>query len=295
MSEGNNSQDQPILPDEQPPTNNAPLQTSVNSLSMKIPEFNKLDPKLWFFQLECQFRTNRITSDQSKFDYVAGSLSPEVISHIYEIVDDPPRENKFNTVKEKLISAFADSQQRKTQVLLNELELGDQKPSFLLSRMRNLATNGVTDEFLRSLWLQRLPRELRTIVSTGTGDLNASANLADQIWEMYTPSDTKFVASINSSSAGTNIRVDNLEKKVESLVNAIEKLTSNVQNNNNYRSRSLKKNFPRSRNSSRSPKRNTCYYHTKFGEKANKCTLPCSMGNLLLNKNNGKNSDQQEN
>ena len=261
------------------------VDANISKVSLKIPSFWKIDPKVWFYQLECQFRVNRITSDQSKFDYVISSIDPEVLSHIYEVITDPPRENKYETVKDLLIAAYADSEQQKTQKLLHELELGDQRPSLLLTKMRNLANGKVDEEFLRTLWLQRLPRELRAIVSTGGVDLNIVSKMADQIWEMLTPSTSSNISQVDRSfNTKPQDNSRDLQTQIDKLVLAVERLT-NVNNNNAHRNnRSQNKNGSRNRVRSQSPKRKTCFYHTKFGENANKCVLPCSMGNQFLNK-----------
>lgn len=52
-------------------------------------------------------------------------------------------DDKYNTLKSRLISAFKDSETRQFQKFVSEMVLGDQKPSQLLRRMRDLAKKKV--------------------------------------------------------------------------------------------------------------------------------------------------------
>ncbi|CAH0558639.1 unnamed protein product [Brassicogethes aeneus] len=98
----------------------------VHRVSFKAPEFWKSEPELWFHRIECQFRTAGITTDNSKFDYTVASLSCEVLSEVAEIVRNPPADDKYKTIKERLVARFADSDVKKTQKLFSTLTLGDQ-------------------------------------------------------------------------------------------------------------------------------------------------------------------------
>jgi len=49
----------PVQPQPQP---------QVNRISIKVPPFWKVDPKLWFIQLEAQFELAHITVDQTKYN-----------------------------------------------------------------------------------------------------------------------------------------------------------------------------------------------------------------------------------
>ncbi|GFT04217.1 hypothetical protein NPIL_64441 [Nephila pilipes] len=48
----------------------------VARVSVKVPSFWKPDPKIWFLQLEEQFRNAKLTVDQTKYNYVISSIEP---------------------------------------------------------------------------------------------------------------------------------------------------------------------------------------------------------------------------
>lgn len=242
---------------------------TVAKVSIKVPSFWKPDPKIWFLQLEAQFRNARITGDQTKYDYVLSSIEPDILSQISDILLNPPQDCKYQAIKDRLISLYADSETQKTQKLLSELELGDKKPTQLLCEMRNLAGSTVTDSFLKTLWLQHLPVNMRSIVSVSGEDLAKVATMADRIWELnpITPQ----IASTSSITVKTEL-IESLQKQVNELSLQVSALSRQRQSRPNYRYRS------RSRNRICSDNRRSdiCYFHNKFGDKAFKCKQPCN-------------------
>lgn len=170
----------------------------VARVSLKIPNFWRSDPIIWFAQVESQFRIAHITRDQTRYDYVIGSMDSETLAYVSDIVTDPPLENKYEVLKQRLLSAFSDSETTRLQKVLTELELGDDKPSQLLVRMRHNSSGKIDDSLLRTLWLQRLPVEMRTILSTSSDNLDRLQIMADKIWEFQKPNfSTTSVSSIN--------------------------------------------------------------------------------------------------
>ncbi|KAJ3652537.1 hypothetical protein Zmor_018492 [Zophobas morio] len=70
-------------------------------------------------------------------------------------------------IKNKIIAEFTHSQEKQIKKLINEPELDDKKPSQLLREMKTLAARQITDDVLKTLWLQRL------------------ANIADKLQEVH--------------------------------------------------------------------------------------------------------------
>ncbi|KAB0803738.1 hypothetical protein PPYR_00708 [Photinus pyralis] len=153
--------------------NNAAAEGSANiaRVSIKIPPFWQQNPQLWFVQVESQFITHKITSDNTKYHHVLASIESEVLERISDFVLTPPGSNKYEQLKDKLCREFTDSQERQIKTLLNEFQLGDKKSSQLLREMKELAKGKVEDDFLKTMFLKHLPTQARSILSVSTDSL----------------------------------------------------------------------------------------------------------------------------
>ncbi|XP_071043040.1 uncharacterized protein [Parasteatoda tepidariorum] len=115
---------------------------------------------------------------------VIAALNSEVLTYVSDIVLSPPEQDKYNILKARLISEFSDSEQKRIKALLSELTLGDDKPSHLLRKMRNLAGRKLSYDFLKTLWLQRLPQSAQAIISISEGNLDKLSVMVDKILEI---------------------------------------------------------------------------------------------------------------
>nr|XP_037870018.1 uncharacterized protein LOC110385715 isoform X1 [Bombyx mori] len=104
------------------------------------------------------------------------------------------------------------------------MELGDQKPSQLLRRMRDLARDKIPDDTLRVLWQGHLPAPVRTVLAiTETKDMEKLAAAADKVMETLQPSQLPVVeAKVPAQTSGNkdilteiaklSIRMRNMER-----------------------------------------------------------------------------------
>ncbi len=265
-----------------------PTPSPVATVSIKIPPFWPNDPQVWFAQVEAQFTTRNITSQQTKFAHVIASLQPEVAQEIRDLLINPPTDQPYDKLKSELIKRTSASEQKRLHQLLISEELGDRKPSQLLRRMRQLlGDNNLEDRILRQLFLQRLPMNAQLILasSADTVSIDQLATLADKILEVALP--TPSVASITpgplSSTHADPVKViSDLQGQINSLATQIQALTNQFQSQPRFRGRSQSRS-PGNRSSSfsRSPNRQNqnhpfCWYHWKYGSNARHCNPPCT-------------------
>lgn len=239
----------------------------VNRIALRVPPFWKQNIQLWFSQVEAAFQLSGITNDDTKYASLVSSIDSESLNYVSDLIYTPPQQDKYDTLKRRLLSEFAESDGKRLKKLLNELQLGDSKPSTLLRQMRDLAAGQLNDEFLQKLWLQRLPTNIQAILSASNENLPQLTVLADKIHditdsaEVYSVNNTETVAAIASPT------LSDLQKQIERLTLQVEKLSQG-------RSRSQSRN--RSRNPAYSNNENFCYYHNRFGRYARQCRQPCS-------------------
>jgi len=257
--------------------------THVSKIAVRIPPFWPEEPELWFMQLEGQFTLCGIIDDEAKYAHILSKIEPKQAREIKDVITRPPTTDKCKTLKRILIQRLTDSQEQKIRQLLEQEELGDRKPSQFLRHMSTLAGSTVPNELIKTLWLCRLPAQIQAILAARTDDrLEDLADQADRIYEIgakavvatTSPGATQQQPSTLQTTTETQIMM--LTKQVAALTVQMIKFTkewSQERSRNRARSRSRSQRRYRSR----TPKRNgVCFYHQRFGQKAEKCTQPCT-------------------
>ncbi|XP_061714543.1 uncharacterized protein LOC133523052 [Cydia pomonella] len=153
------------------------------SVSSRIPDFWVDQPRVWFIRTEAVLTPQKI-SDDAKFDMVVSKLPKEVILRLTDFLTNPPSTNKYQELKAKLLKMLEDSKNRQVEKVLGEMDLGEQKPSQLLAKMRNLAKDSFPDATLRIMWQNHLPTAVRAVlVASRETDLDTLASIADDVSE----------------------------------------------------------------------------------------------------------------
>lgn len=238
--------------------------TVTASVAIKLPDFWKSDPAMWFAQAEAQFVLAGVTRDATKFYHIIAKVDQSVLCHISDLVANPPQDDKYQAIKSRLLSRFEMSAQAKMEKLLNSCDLGDMKPTHLLARMQDLAAGlKVDDGLMKMLFLQRLPANVKTVLTIHDGTLMKLAEMADKMVESSYPqvAAAAFQPAVSSQ--------EELVEQIASLTAEIRKLRA--RNDRNERSRSSSR--ARQRSSDRG---SVCWYHKKYGAQAHQCREPCA-------------------
>ncbi|GFY74441.1 uncharacterized protein TNIN_166291, partial [Trichonephila inaurata madagascariensis] len=117
--------------------------------------------------LEAQFSNSGISNDTTKYNIVVAALDENVL----DILSNPPHDDKYETLKNALLNRLTDTEESRLKKLLTEIELGDRRPSDLLRQMKSLVGSSISDELIKSLWLQRLPQQTQAILSISKDSL----------------------------------------------------------------------------------------------------------------------------
>ncbi|XP_066585417.1 uncharacterized protein [Prorops nasuta] len=112
---------------------------AIERVSVKLPQFCRDKPVIWFIQMEAQFATCGISQDLTQFHHAIQALDGTVLSEVSETVINPPAEGKYDTLKKKVLEEFQVSEEKRLRSLLNQTDLGNQRPSKMLRTMRELA------------------------------------------------------------------------------------------------------------------------------------------------------------
>ena len=251
----------------------------------KLPDFFRQDPGLWFTHVESMFRNSRITVDTTKVDYIVPALGFEITSSIKDLITATPKpQDYYKKVKERIISTYSSSSESRLQKLLKGEVLTDGKPSLILCRLRNLNDGTCSENVIRSIFLDQLPRQSRAILaSTKIDDLQELAELADKIVEVSNPHNSYVAAvstDINRSSSQYKSDLDRLEAKIDRLASQMKRLSSGkTHSRSRSNSRSSLRSISRDNGSNQGKSKTNsglCWLHKKYGDRAHWCKKPCS-------------------
>ena len=84
---------------------------TVAAASIKLPPFWPADPHIWFAQVEAQFATRKITTQQAMYEYVVSSLTPDLATEVHNLILTTPEDHPHDTLKAQLIKRTAASEQ----------------------------------------------------------------------------------------------------------------------------------------------------------------------------------------
>jgi hypothetical protein len=253
----------------------------VNALAVPIAPFRENNPRSWFTQLESVFALRGITSKFTMFHHVAACLPPHIFDLVEHDASNPDPAEPYERFKEVILQKLGLSETERVTRLVGQAQLGDRKPSQLLLDMQRLAGDaGVSDSFLRELWLQRLPTEMRGILVANTSaTLQQLADIADRIHDTYGKSS---VHAVNSPAQDPNF-LSQMAECMTAMTNALNALRM-ARSPSPSRSRSRPRSSSRRRQGTQPPSTSQrqatpdlCRFHRRFGMKARNCHPTCPL------------------
>jgi hypothetical protein len=156
-------------------------------------------PAVWFAHFEGQFA---LSKDATKFYYFISQLDNKYAAKVEDVITNPLPTCRYDRSKAELIRRLSLSEEQRVRQLQTHEEMGDRRPTQFLRHLRTLAGPSVPLDFLRTLWTNRLPPNIRAIIATQTQiALDDVAQLADKIAEVTLP---PCVARVSSSGVDIN-------------------------------------------------------------------------------------------
>lgn len=240
------------------------------SVAVRLPDFWRNDPAMWFAQAEAQFALAGVVRDHTKYNHIVAKVDQQTICHIADLVTDPPLTNKYPAIKSRLISRFVMSPQGKLEQLLGSCDLGDMRPTHLLAKMQELSMGlNVNPELLKMLFLQRMPANVKAILAISDGSLTKLAEMADKMLESAlnvaavaaNPGPSR--QAVSTAAHSEDMSTDDLREQVAFLTAEVRRMRT--------RSTSRGRSVSRSGRSAEE----ICWYHKKYGTRATRCREPC--------------------
>ena len=276
-----------------------------------LPPYNHVNPHLWFAQLEEGFKYHKITTSTAKYQQLVRNLCPELAQQVQDIIM-APTQGKYEDIKAALLDRITASAEVKLQALLAAEGLGDRTPSQMLRHIQMLtqrAESGITPQFVRSLFLQKLPPNIRHhLLMAEDKTLEQIGRAADQIFQSVNAS--QVVVAQASMTSPLEQQVERLTADLKAVHLQLQATQEDLQNalgeirrrprspgpdarrvTFEDRRRSPGPDTRRSTFNDRrsspargpwrgaSPRRQDstlCFYHDRFGSRAYRCTQPCT-------------------
>ena len=226
----------------------------TNAVALKLPVFWSTQPAVWFSQVEAQFHIRKISEDTTKYYYVVAALDQSTACRLLDLLEAPPAEDKYESLKQRLLKTFGLSRSDRATKLLHMQVLGDRKPSELMDEMLSLLQGHQPCFIFEQIFLERMPNDLRMqLADRSFADPRALATYADILWQ---------ARSTDSWLSASNTCISTVSSADADLpVNVIS--TPLVKRKPN--------NFSKSSHDTQ-----MCFYHAKFGVNATKCRSPYS-------------------
>jgi hypothetical protein len=159
------------------------MATKEHAVSLKLPTFWTVQPEVWFAQAEAQFSLRGVSRDETKYFYVLSALDQDTATRLLDLISQPPSANKYETLKDRLISTFGLNRRERASRLLHFRPLGDSKPSALMDEMLSLLGNHTSCLLFEQLFLERLPEDIRIqLVDARLENPRELARRADVLW-----------------------------------------------------------------------------------------------------------------
>ena len=219
-------------------------------MAFKMPDFWTSDPEAWFFRAEAVFRRARTTDQATKFDHVVTRLPETTITALRDILAaaaGDSAEAPYDQLKERLLNTFGKSDYQKCSELLTFPPAHDQKPTVTLNAMLALLPPGEkTGVLFQTLFLHRLPPFVHDLLAHRKFDsVQALALEAYKIFSTRRP-DAAAICAVNRRAASPQRR----------------------------RSPSRQAR-PRRRQTPGPREDGLCFYHGRFGDRAQRCEGDC--------------------
>ena len=159
---------------------------ATNLPKFRIATFYASDVELWFNQIETQFALHQINDDDERYSLTCAALSGEVASDVRDVLLQPFRSNKYESLKAILIERRGLTTPERVNKVISGEKIGNDIPSRFLRRLQKTAGFGtkavVGKAVIRQAFIRQMPASIRAHLATrhDSATLESLAVLADR-------------------------------------------------------------------------------------------------------------------
>ena len=202
--------------------------------------------ELWFNQIETQFALHQIEDDDERYSLTCAALSGEIASDVRDVLLQPFRSNKYDSLKAILIERRGLTTPERVNKVISGEKIGSDIPSRFLRRLQKTAGFGtkavVGKAVIRQAFIRQMPASIRAHLATqpDSASLKSLAILADralaaeQDVEESKPGDAEIKVDKTSKLVGLLEDLSKRIKKLETVTTSERKRNKGRGRVNNY-------------------------------------------------------------
>jgi hypothetical protein len=193
--------------DQQPPPPAAGAPPAIGQI--KLPPFWPEDPASWFRLAEGQFALRNVADPVTRYYHVLAALSVDSVRLVRHVLHDDTGPESYERLRASLLASHSLSNYQKMERMMRLPPLGDRKPSVMLAEMLEYCPAGEsTTAVFAFLFLQRLPREIRVLLSEDDpANMRAIAEKADRLIAMHVPQSHDACAAVAAADSSEDAEV----------------------------------------------------------------------------------------
>ena len=168
------------------PLGRQPQKRATNLPKFRIATFYASDVDLWFNQIDTQFALHQIDDDDERYSLTCAALSGEIASDVRDVLLQPFRSNKYDSLKAILIERRGLTTPERVNKVISGEKIGSDIPSRFLRRLQKTAGFGtkavVGKAVIRQAFIRQMPASIRAHLATqpDSASLESLAVLADR-------------------------------------------------------------------------------------------------------------------
>ena len=267
---------QPPLPPQHTTTSHSGSNMAVrpNLNKIKVPQWMPQEPGAWFRMLELIFLRENITDEADKVLLVLQNVPPSDTQKIVSLAWKASYvAGDYANIKAAIIGMNTISDDEKLNRLFHSESLGDQRPSELYYKMKNLADSvvggAVPTNVVFNRWVNMLPTNCISFAKALADNFDPAKHLAsiDDLHALLANRGGNHVSGISTSRSSRNRSTSRDRSASRNRSSSRDRASSRDRSSSRGRSSKGGSSFDKGYN----PDGPLCWYHFRFGKKARKC------------------------
>jgi hypothetical protein len=242
--------------------------------AVRLPDFHADSPQCWFDNLDSQFATANITQSITKFHWAVAKLPFSLTPTIRPLTRDPTAvADPYKKLKELLLESYGMTDEQRTNKWMDYPMCGSEtRPSVLWDNLTALQPASLNEAQV-ALFICKLPRHISAMINMKSFDTpQEMVRRCNQLWATQTPEEAASAAAAAAAGPWQHSSLRNAQARRSP--SPYRRKTPGGDKAGDKADRRRRSPTPREAKGGRND--GLCFYHSRFGSKANKCERGCT-------------------